>query len=176
MRLLRAWTTGLLLFAIVLVAGLGVTWAVGAEYQDAPEANYTASETHVADVGNESTVNAPNYTLGFWDNETIVDSQGNTLTEGTDYEWNTSTGTITWLSSPDVDDGETMTVDYAYWAKTQQARTLRALFQVPIGVIIPLSVLIIAGMAVAGLAAGVYALFGGRGGGRRSNSLNFSRR
>lgn len=175
MKQLRAFVTGVLLFAVVLVGVLGIAWAVGAQYADAPEADYTVDgETVVADVGNETAVDAPDYTQRFYDNETITNSSGATLSEGTDYDWNTSTGAITWYDTSSVDDGEQMQVDYAYSAKTEQARTARQVLSVPIEIILPAGVLIVLAMSVAGLAAGVYALFAGRSSGRGSTS--FTRR
>jgi hypothetical protein len=175
MRPLRAFVTGAVLFAFVLVGVLGIAWAVSAEYQNAPETNYTVTgEEVIADVGNTSTVDAPDYALRFWDNETVYDSDGNVLVEGSDYEWNATTGTITWLSSTTYSDGETMTVDYAFVGKTEQARTLRTVLSVPVEIVLPAGVLVVVAMAVAGLGAGVYALFGGRS--QRRGGLDFSRR
>lgn len=167
--------TGVVLFAFVLVGVLGVAWAVSAEYQDAPETNYSVSgEQITADVGNATTVDAPDFALRFRDNETVRDSDGTVLTEGSDYEWNTSIGAIQWLSSPEYADGETMSVDYAFVGKTPEARQLRNVLAVPIEVILPAGILVVAAMALAGLGAGVYALFGGRS--RRRGGLDFSRR
>lgn len=174
MRALRPWTAGLLLFAIALVGVLGIVWATGAAYADSPETNYSVDgETHTADVGNITPVNAPSYALRFLDNETINDSNGITLNEGDDYEWNTTNGSIRWLSSGNYADGETMTVDYTFVGKTPEARTMRSVLTVPVEIVLPSGILVIAAMTVAGLAAGIYRLFGGRS---RRGSFSFARR
>lgn len=175
MRKLRAFVSGVLLFAIVLVAVLGIAWAVGAQYEATPETTETVNaEAVVADVGNWTAVDAPDYARSFEDNETITNSSGTTLQEGSDYEWNTSTGEIYWYNTDRVDDGEEMSVDYAYSAKTEKARTAKKILAIPVEIILPAGVIIIVAMSVAGLAAGVYALFAGRSSGR--GSLDFTRR
>lgn len=174
MKQLRAFVTGVLLFAVVLVGVMGIAWAVGAQYESAPETTTNVTdESIVADVGNWTALDAPDYAQDHYD-ETITNSSGATLTNGTDYDWNASTGEIYWYDTSSVDDGETMQVDYTYSAKTEQARTARKVLAIPIEIILPAGVLIVLAMAVAGLAAGVYALFSGRGSGR--GSTNFTRR
>lgn len=175
MKQLRAFVTGVLLFAVVLVAVMGIAWAVGAQYESAPETTYTVTgETVVADTGNWTAVDAPDYAQSFYDNETVRDPDDATIQEGTDYEWNTSTGEIYWYNTSSVSDGDQMSVDYAYSAKSEQARTARKILAVPIEIILPAGVLIVLAMATAGLAAGVYALFSGRSSGR--GSPDFTRR
>lgn len=174
MKQLRAFVTGVLLFAVVLVGVLGIAWAVGAQYQAAPEQTYTANESVAASVGNWTAV-GPSYAQSFYDNETITNSSGTQLQEGTDYDWNTSTGAVRWYDTSSVSDGEQMQIDYAYSAKTEQARTARKILSVPINIILPAGVLIILAMSIAGLAAGVYALFAGRSSSGRG-STSFTRR
>lgn len=175
MKKLRPFISGLLLFAIVLVGVLGIAWAVGAQYEATPETTETVGdETVVADVGNSTAVDAPDYARSFEDNETIINSSGTTLQEGSDYDWDTSTGEIHWIDSSSVSDGEEMSVDYAYSAKTEEARTAQRILAIPIEIILPAGVLIIAAMAIAGLVAGVYALFSDSS--RGSGSLDLNRR
>jgi len=174
MRKLRAFATGLFLFAIVLVGVLGIAWAVGAQYEDAPEqTEIITGETVIADVGNVTSVDAPDYARSFEDNETINNSAGTTLQDGSDYEWDPATGEIYWYDTASVDDGEEMTVDYAYSAKTEQARTAKSILSISLEIILPAGILVIAAMSVAGLAAGIYSLFVPKVGG---GSLNFNRR
>ena len=175
MKQLRAFVTGVLLFAVVLVGVLGIAWAVGAQYQAAPETTHNVTdETVVADVGNWTAVDAPSYAQSFDDNETITNASGTQLTEGSDYEWNASAGEIYWYDTSSVADGEEMLVDYAYSAKTEEARTARRVLSVPIEIILPAGVLIVLAMAIAGLVTGAYALFADLGSGR--GSTTFTRR
>lgn len=173
MKKLRAFVTGLLLFAVLLVGVIGVTWAVGAEYQSAPETVESVSnESITADLNNDTAVDSPSYALRYYDNETVRNSTGHQLTEGSDYEWNTSTGEISWYNTSSVDDGEAMEVDYSYDAKTQKARTVKSVFSALFEVILPSSILVIVAMTVIALAAGVLSLFGGLSSDGGSASLN----
>jgi hypothetical protein len=159
MKQLRAFVTGVLLFAVILVAVLGIVWAVGAQYQAAPETTTNVTnEDVVADIGNWTAVDAPDHARSFGDDEVITNSNGTQLQEGTDYDWNASTGEVYWYDTSSVDDGETMQADYSYTSKTEEARTARNVLSVPIEVILPAGLLIVVAMAVAGLAAGAYAL------------------
>jgi hypothetical protein len=158
MNKLRALVSGVLVFAIVLVGVIGVTWAVSAQYEASPTVNYSAvDDPHVADVGNTTQVDAPDYALSYLDNETITDSSGTQLSEGTDYEWNTSTGEIYWYNSTDVEDGEEMKVEFAYRGKTEQARSAKSILAIPIDLVFPAALLVVVAMSVAGLAAGMLA-------------------
>jgi len=48
-------------------------------------------------------------------NSTItVAYNGTTLSEGDDYEWNTTSGEVEWLSSNSTTDGDQVFVDYGY--------------------------------------------------------------
>jgi len=159
MKQLRAFVTGVLLFAVILVATLGTAWAVGAQYQQAPETTTNVTDEEVvADVGNWTAVDAPDHAQSFGDDEVITNSTGTQLDEGSDYDWNASTGEIRWYDTSSVSDGETMQADYSYTSKTQEARTVRKVLSVPIEIILPAGVLIVTAMAIAGLVAGAYAL------------------
>ncbi|MFW5905408.1 MAG: hypothetical protein ACOCUO_01010 [archaeon] len=166
MKQLRAFVTGVFLFAVVLVGVLGIAWAVSAQYDQAPETTTNVTdEDIVADTGNWTGVDAPDYALSF-DDETITNSSGTQLDEGSDYDWNSSTGEIHWYNTSAVSDGETMQIDYSYSAKTEQARSVQTILAVPINLILPAGILIVVAMAVAGLAAGSYSLLTSSGGSR----------
>jgi len=169
----RPFVSGLLLFAIFLVGTLGIAWAVGAQYEAAPETTQTVTnETIVVDSSNGTTIDVPDHARVIHDNETITNSSGTTLAEGTDYEWHAATGTIDWRNTSAVTNGKPMHVDYAYTVKTEQARTARRLLAVPIDVILPAGVLVVAAMTIVGLAAGVYALVAGS----RTSATDLTRR
>jgi len=172
MKELRALFSGVLLLAVVLAGVMGVAWAVGAQYQDAPETTHSVTdEAATADVGNWTSVDAPDYATSFYDNETITNSSGTQLQEGSDYDWNASTGSIRWYDTASVDDGESMSVDYSYRSKTETARNLKFVLDVPISIVFPISVLIIVAMSVAGLAAGAYRVLA-----KADGSTSFNRR
>lgn len=172
MKELRALAYGALVFAVVIAAVLGILWAVGAEYQDAPEADYSQTDEAItADVGNWTPVDAPDDARSFYDDETVTNSSGATLSEGTDYEWNTSTGELYWYDTSSVSDGEQMAVDYNYSAPTQTARNLKTVLDVPLTIVFPIAGLIVVAFTVAGLGVGVYQVLAKSGG-----STAFNRR
>lgn len=163
MKQLRALFSGVLLLALVVIAVVGIAWAVGAQYEQSPETTSTVTgESITVDVGNWTRVDAPAYARHFHDNETVTNASGAPLVEGTDYDWSTN-GSIYWYSGGDFTDGETTTVEYAYSAPVEEARTLKRIFAVPINVVLPAGILILLGFSIAGLAIGVYRVLGSLG-------------
>jgi hypothetical protein len=61
----------------------------------------------------------------FHDNETVSNQSGSTLTEGTDYDWNTSTGEVTFYNTSATSEGNTATVDFAYDGHSDRATSNR---------------------------------------------------
>lgn len=176
MKQLRALFSGVLLLAFVVIGVVGVSWAVGAQYQHGPQTTETvASESITVDVGNWTPVNAPTYAQTFYDNETVRNSSGATLVEGTDYKWSTTNGSIYWYSDGDFNDGATASVDYAYSAPTEESRTMKTIFTVPINVVLPSGVLIVLAFSIAGLAVGIYQVLDNLGGSRSRGSLSSRR-
>lgn len=177
MKQLRAFVTGLLIFAVVLVAALGIMWAVGAEYDRAPETTTTINnETVIVDEGNWTDV-GPDYALYFYDNETVRDSSGNTMTEGEDYEFNTTNGSVYWYESTLLgNDGEEATITHSYRSKTQEVRQLMTVLSVPIRYVLPVGVLVVLATTVAVLGIGLYLYTGSRLSGGSRGSGSFSRR
>jgi len=76
-------------------------------------------EKLTVDVGNTSSVAESGTLEGYGDNETIT-ANGSTLTERVDYEWNTSNGTVTWLNSGNISDGDTATIQYRVHQRTAE--------------------------------------------------------
>lgn len=169
MRQLRAYVTGIVVFAVVLVAALGIMWAVGAEYDRAPEQAETVNdEPIVVDKGNWTATDHPDYALSFYDNETVRNSSGSQLSEGTDYEWNTTNGSVYWYeSSTDVTDGEEASITYSYAAKRPGTRRVMSVVSIPVRYVLPFSLLVLLAMTMAGLGIGLYRFtdrsFSGRG-------------
>jgi len=86
------------------------------------------------------------YARTFLNNETITDSDGNTLTEGTDYAWNTSNGNVTWFDTAETAADEIVTIDYAYQRPTEGTRLthgITSIFGALLGVL-----MLVAGVSV----------------------------
>lgn len=76
--------------------------------------NETLVATFSNDVHVSESTELDRYTQGFYDNETLTNSSGTTLVEGTDYEWNTADGGVTFLNTASVSDGENIEISYFY--------------------------------------------------------------
>lgn len=74
------------------------------------------NETVTQDVGNYTAVSAAGDegVKGFLDDEVVYNSSDVQLTEGTDYEWNETDGTIKFLSTTDTTDGANANITYTY--------------------------------------------------------------
>lgn len=152
----RPLVTGALLLAILLVGAIGASWAVGAAYSDTPDETHTVTnESMTAQLDTWQQVDAPNYTRSFYDNETVYDSGGAALTEGSDYEWSTSNGSVYFYSSGTVSSGEEVSISYAYTAPLETARQLKGVVSIPIQVLFPFGALIVVAFAVAGFAIAI---------------------
>lgn len=138
-------------FAAVSVLLIVIALAIGASYSGA---------THIVTVENESltmsvpdgtsTVEGSDLAVDFLDNETIVnEDSGQTLSEGTDYEWDTSNGTVTWLDSGKTSDGANASIDYAYNGHTQETEDLSELLSLTNNAL-GLVLLLMAGLIVLG--------------------------
>lgn len=165
--------SGAFIIAVVLVGIIGVSWAAGAAYQNtAPESTKVVDEEMTADVGNWTRVDAPDYALSFLDNETIDESSGTTLTEGEDYDWNTSTGKVLFYDTSNVDDGELMTLTYVYESHTRNARAARDVTRMAIRYALPSGILIAIAVSISGLAVAIVRWYGG---GSNLQTKNFGR-
>jgi hypothetical protein len=86
-----------------------------------------------ADVGNYQELDGYDITSNF----TATDSDGNTLSEGADYELNRTDATIKFLSGSSlVTDGETITVEYEYEAASGTTTTVATLVPLFAGLLI----------------------------------------
>lgn len=170
---LRPIVSGAFVIALLLLVGIGVAWSAGAAYQDTPEEVHTTeNETIVVDYQNKTAVDAPDYALTFYDNESVYNSSGAELVEGTDYTWNTSTGEVTWKNTSSTSDGENATITYSYDAKIANARAMRDVIALPIRLALPAAILVALVVSVAGLAIALVTLSGG---GSSPTTRNFGR-
>jgi len=158
---LRPIASGAFVIAVLLVMLIGVAWAAGAAYEDVPDKTEQRQNVNVtADVGNYTAVPALAPTR-FFDNETFRDD-GTELQEGTDYEWNTSDGTVKFLESGSVSDNETVTGSYAYKTKVQPAQGINSVASLLFELALPLSIFVAVAVMVGGLAAALVRRAGGR--------------
>lgn len=132
----------------VLVALLGVALLFGglsAGYQASGTQHIVANASATVDYDTPSELEAPSYAFNYSRSITVTrDNQ--TLTAGADYEWNASTGTVTWLNSTATSDGDSVLVDYGYTAPSEATRERRNI----LGFVVDI-------LAYAVLAVGVYA-------------------
>lgn len=106
--------------ATVLIVGLYIVSAIFGT-MPASETHAISNESITVDVGNNTQV-AESYGTKYYDNETVRNASGTTLTEGTDYEWYPSNASIHWYSTSSVNDGATANVSYAFDSKPAAAR------------------------------------------------------
>jgi len=111
---------------LIVLIGVGLLFAGGMNvaYQHSGTQYTIANETHTVDYTADSSVNTPERTFSH-DNTVSVTANGSTLSRGTDYEWNSSTGTLTWLNTTATSEGDTALVDYAYEAPTEGTQERR---------------------------------------------------
>jgi len=153
---LRSFISGGLLFALVLIGVAGIVWAGGAAYSDVPDSDVTTTSVTVEQVvGGETLVSPPPYATTVYDNETLVNSSGSELTEGTDYDWNTSEASITWYNTSSTTDGANATLTYSYAAKPDTARQAEGIMQPLLTIALPAAVLLVATFAIVGVGLGL---------------------
>lgn len=62
------------------------------------------------------------YTAGFNDSVTVYNNSSVELSEGTDYEWNSTDGTIKFIDTAKTTEGDNATISYTYYWNTQNVR------------------------------------------------------
>jgi hypothetical protein len=75
---------------------------------------YTETDNVTVDYTSEHPTVTSQAAASFLDNETVTNETGETLVEGVDYDWNTTTGNVTFNDTSKTSVGETVTVDFAY--------------------------------------------------------------
>lgn len=110
-------------FAILSLFAVGGVYVFAVAGQEAPDVDHSVeseSATVTLDEWNElDESNVPGATYA--DDEVIRNDSGAVLQEGTDYEWNTSTGEIRPLSGTDATTE--LTATYNYTARSDASRT-----------------------------------------------------
>lgn len=106
------------LAVVILLLGLCVpALATAHDYAGTP---LSYSETVVVnDNGTTQVSEAATEAEDYGQNITIV-TNGQTLEEGTDYDWNAETGVINWYNTANSNDGDDATVDYVAYQRTEE--------------------------------------------------------
>jgi len=74
-------------------------------------------ETLTVDYTSDSSV-SENATVEGYSETVNISANGEQLTEGTDYRWNESAGTVTWLDTSATSDGDSATINYQAHQRT----------------------------------------------------------
>lgn len=114
-------------FVIFVSAGFGAYQIADAgQDQAAQQPRTVENETLIQQVGNWQLVSKSldQFTAGFNDSVTVYNESGVELTEGTDYEWNSTDGAIKYLDTPRTQDGNTSNVTYVYQENTEAVKKL----------------------------------------------------
>lgn len=84
------------------------------------------NESHVQQVGIwQFTDNSTNeFTAGFNDSVTVYNNSSVQLTEGEDYKWNATDGSIFLYDTASTTDGEPFTITYTYYQNTEEVQEL----------------------------------------------------
>lgn len=147
------WTVAVL----VVLCALLLPAVVNIGYQNTARTTVVNDEAVTIDYQTNVTVDEDG--SKFFDNETITTDSGNTtLTEGTDYKWNTTTGTINWLNSSTTSDGETARIDYAVESHDQTTTNI-------VSVLAPWATILGLSVFVVGMFAFINMVYDGGGGG-----------
>jgi hypothetical protein len=132
----RTYVIAVLLF--VAVAGMALatlTMVDAARNEGARVADSVDNETIVQEVGIYQFVNQAldDDTAGFNETVTVYNNSSAELTRGVDYEWNSTDGSIKYLNTPNVTDGATGNISYAYFRNTQDVNALAGIIGFVVG-------------------------------------------
>lgn len=109
--------------ALALIVAFGLAGASVA-FNDAALTYSVGGEEITQDVGGDVEVPTEGEVVNFYDNETVYNSTGTVLEEGTDYDWDTQNGSVHFYDTESTSDGSIATVDYAYDAVDEDTSAL----------------------------------------------------
>lgn len=132
-------------FIVLVVAAM----AAGASFSDATHVFTVEGESITVDYDDPVAVDSADVAVSFYDNETVYNASGDPLVEGTDYEWNTDNGSVTWFDTAATTDAETGSIDYAYDAPSERSRDLASVLSIG-GYGLALALLLFGGVVVLG--------------------------
>jgi len=123
--------------ALVLIIVLGAIVALGpAALAEGAVVVAVTDESITVDYDREVSVNES----GLEYNEPVtITNDGTTLQEGTDYEWNATTGNVTWYNTTSTSEGDQAEIDYEYEAVTEESQQLAQLvsiFEIPLALLV----------------------------------------
>lgn len=116
------------LLFVIFVGGSFTAYQIASTGQDAaaqhPET--ITNETLVQQVGTWQLVSksTQQFTAGFQENVTVYNATGTKLTEGTDYRWNQTDGTIYFENTASTTDGANANITYTYYENTESVKTI----------------------------------------------------
>jgi len=145
MNMKALWTIVIVLFGVTMLFGMGLNAG-----SDAALDTYNVTEGYTVDYTNNTTVaNADAEALS--DTITVVVND-TTLEDGTDYAWDSDSGTINWINTTATSDGDTASVTYEYddYPETTQ-------FSIDlVNIMIPVITLLVIGVAARFAFGGAY--------------------
>jgi len=123
--------------ALVLIIVLGAIVALGpAALAEGAVVVAVTDESITVDYDREVSVNES----GLEYNESVtITNDGTTLQEGADYEWNATTGNVTWYNTTSTSEGDEAQIDYEYEAVTEESQQLAQLisiFEIPLALLV----------------------------------------
>lgn len=109
--------------AIVIAVGFV---AISAAFTASAVPHTVTNETLTQDVGNWTPVDEQD-AIEYQDNETVYNATDTQLVDGTDYEWNTTNGSVYWYDTASTTDGADATISYTYLEPSESTNAVASL-------------------------------------------------
>ena len=132
-----------MIVVVVVFVGFFLTMSVNLGFEQATTPESTENETTTVEYGTGVSLTSAN-AVEYYDNETIRNDSFYELREGTDYEFNTTTGNVTFYNTTHTSEGEAVFASYTYEARDTAAKNSSQV----LGIFAPLFGLFIALAAV----------------------------
>lgn len=123
--MLRTIVVAVVVFAIFAAGGIAAfqvsqqSQNQAAQVQDTQTGEQIVQETGIYQFVDRA---QDDFVVGFNDTVTVRNSSGTVLSEGTDYEWNSTDGTIKFINTSSVQDGQAGEINYGYEENTQEVQ------------------------------------------------------
>lgn len=123
------------LIVLVIIGGVAV-YGTQATLEDAGDDLIVQNETFTPDAGNVTTLEYSSQNGAYYDDDvTVYDENDSVMSNGTDYEWYASNGTIRTLTGGGLANDSTAKITYEYQQTTQQQRNFTGLLSlIPQGI------------------------------------------
>jgi hypothetical protein len=114
---------GNLWMLVVVVVFVAVFLSIGVNlgFEQATLPKYVDNETMTVEYSTEVSFTSAN-AVEYYDNETIRNDSYYELEEGTDYDFNTTTGNVTFYNTTHTSEGEAAFASYSYEARDAAAK------------------------------------------------------